>query len=78
MQLAAKQAQAESLRCQMEACEKAAKADQLAGDDNSAHTLELKLAAAEEDVSLLWVAGLSTIVLELSAGKHAWFRACGV
>ena len=57
MQLAAKQAQAASLLSQVEASEEAAKADQLAGDDDSAHTLELKLAAAEEDVSRLCIVG---------------------
>ena len=57
MQLAAKQAQAETLLSQLEASENDARADQLAGDDNSAHAVELKLAAAEEDVSRLCVVG---------------------
>ena len=51
MQLAAKQAQADTLLSQVEASETAAQADQLAGDGESANVLELKLAAAEEDVS---------------------------
>ena len=53
MQLAAKQAQANTLLSQVEASEKATQAHQLAEDDDSAHTLELKLAAAEENVSQL-------------------------
>ena len=55
MQLAAKQAQANTLLSQVEASEKAAQAHQLAEDDDSTHTLELKLAAAEENVSQLCI-----------------------
>ena len=58
VQLAAKQAEAETLLSQVDPSEEAAKAGQQAGDKDFTHTLELKLAAAEEDVSLLWVAGI--------------------